>query len=60
MFTAEYYKGEQEETVRKKVFQAKLIGTVLALAKLIKNEADPGFVSRWASELERLTEPQAQ
>ena len=60
MFTAEYYKDEQEEIIRKKVFQAKLIGTVLALAKLIKNEADPGLVSRWASELERLTEPQAQ
>ena len=60
MFTAEYYKDEQEEVIRKKVFQAKLIGTVLALAKLIKNEADPGLVSRWASELERLTETQAQ
>ena len=34
--------------------------SILETRKLIKNEADPGLVSRWASELERLTEPQAQ
>ena len=56
MFLAEYYKDEQEEVVRKKAAQAELIGTVLTLAKQIKDEAAPELIFRWASELARLEE----
>lgn len=56
LFTGEYFKGEQEAVRQKSVTQAELIGTVLALAKHIKNRADPALVSRWACELERLVD----
>ena len=36
--------------------QAELIGTVLTLAKQIKDEAAPELIFRWASELARLEE----
>lgn len=55
IFTGEYYKDEEDETSRKKIAQAELIGTVLALAKYIKNGAGPELISRWVSELERLS-----
>ena len=56
LFTDEYYRGEQEAVRQKSIAQAELIGTVLALAKLIKSGDDPSLISRWAGELERLTD----
>ena len=53
IFIGEYLKDEKEETARKKTMEAKLIGTVLTLAKLIKNSASPELISRWGNELER-------
>ena len=54
MFIGEYYKDEQEEFIQRKISEAKLIGTVLALAKLIKSGADPGIISGWAAEMEAI------
>ena len=56
LFTDEYFRGEQEAVRQKSIAQAELIGTVLALAKLIKSGDDPSLISRWAGELERLTD----
>ena len=56
MFTEEYYRDVQEEIRQKKTAQAELIGTVLALAKFIKNGAGPGLIAPWVSELERLAD----
>ena len=53
IFIGEYFKDEQEETAKKKVNIAKLIGTILALAKIIKNNERPELISRWAAELEK-------
>ena len=53
-FTGEYFKDEPAEAAQKKIMTAELIGTVLALAKFIKNGADRELISRWAAELERL------
>ena len=53
VFISEYLKDEQEEKAQEKVMEAKLIGTVLTLAKLIKNSASPELISRWGNELER-------
>ena len=52
-FIAEYYKGEPDYIVKRKAAEARLIGTVLALARLIKIDASPELISRWAAELER-------
>ena len=56
MFIAEYYKDEPEETVRNKVAEARLIGTVLNLARFIKIEMDAWLISKWAVKLERILE----
>ena len=53
-FTGEYFKDEPAEAAQKKIMTAGLIGTVLALAKFIKNGTDRELISRWAAELERL------
>ena len=53
IFIGEYFKDEQEETAKKKVNIAKLIGTILALAKIIKNNERPELISGWGNELER-------
>ena len=53
LFTGEYYKDEQEEVMRQKTAQARLIGNVLALAKHIKNGASPESISRLTSKLEQ-------
>ena len=54
LFIRAYYQGEREEIIREKTAQARLIGTVLALAKMIKKGADPAFISYWANELKQL------
>lgn len=53
LFIAEYFKGEQEEIVHRRIAAAELIGAVLALARIIKDKDGPDMVSRWAAELER-------
>ena len=50
-FVREYYQGEPEETIREKTAQAALIGTVLALAKFIKNGEEDAIIAKWAGEL---------
>ena len=53
LFTGEYYKDEQEEVMRQKTAQARLIGNVLALAKHIKSGTSQECISWWASKLEQ-------
>jgi len=56
VFIGEYYKDEQEEFIQRKISEAKLIGTVLALARLIRVEASHELISKWAEELEKVSE----
>ena len=51
LFIAEYHKDEQKVIARRQVAQAKLIGTVIALAGFIKRQERPEIISVWASEL---------
>ena len=53
IFIGEYYKDDREEDAQRKVTYAKLIGTVLALAKMIKNHLSPEIISGWTDELEK-------
>ena len=53
-FVREYYKDEPDETAQKKILEAELIGTVLALAKHIKSGARPGAVDKGAADMVRL------
>ena len=53
IFIGEYLKDEKEEMAQKKIMEAKLIGTVLSLAKFIKNSEGPELISGWRDELER-------
>jgi len=55
VFFREYYKDEKDETVREKVAVERLIGTVLTLARLIRIQAGPELISKWAAELEKLS-----
>ena len=55
-FIAEYFKDEQEETARRRIAEAELIGTLLALARIIKQKEGPELTSRWAGELEKRIE----
>lgn len=40
--------------------EAKLIGTVLTLAKLIKNNASPELISGWGNELKRCIDIESE
>ena len=55
VFFREYYKDEKDETVREKVAVERLIGTVLTLARLIRIQAGPELISKWAAESEKLS-----
>jgi uncharacterized protein (TIGR02172 family) len=54
MFVDEYYKDLDDQTKAKKIAQAEMFGTVLTLAKHIKNKADDELINRWVSRLENL------
>ena len=54
IFISEYYKDEQEMLRRKEVTEAKMIGTVLRLAKLMKSGAAPESLHAVTAELEKL------
>ena len=54
IFIGEYYKDEKEEITLRRLAEAKLIGTVLALAKFIKTERSADFISKWSAELMRI------
>ena len=54
LFVGEHYKDEPEETLERRIKEAELIGTVLAMAKHIKTGADPEVISGWAADLEGI------